>query len=142
MARRRGQPEFADLRYPATPTLADMLTRVDDGTDFGPLRNGDGTMPAQSGAHSLRECVKAMAPRRGQLTDLRNPATPTLAPMLMRADDGTDFGPLRNGEGALPAGAHSLRECGRAMVRRHGQFAYDWLSVPPMFCTHVHGKLM
>ncbi len=56
------------------------------------------------------------------------------------ADDGTDFGPSRNGEGAAPAGAQSLRECGRAMARRHGQFAYDWLSVPPMFCTHVHGS--
>jgi hypothetical protein len=71
MARRRGQ--FADLRYPATPTLAHMLTRADNGTDFGPFRNGDGTMPA--GAHSLRECGRAMARRRGQFADLRYPVT-------------------------------------------------------------------
>ena len=127
LARRRGQ--FADLRYPATPTLAHMSTRAVDGTDFRPSRNGDGAVPA--GAHSLRECGRAMARRRGQFADLRYPVTPTLAHMLMRAYDGTDFGPSRHGEGAAPAGAQSLRECGRAMARRRGQFAYDWLSVDP-----------
>ena len=58
------------------------------------------------------------------------------------AVDGADFGPSRNGDGAASAATHSLRECGRAMARRRGQFAYDWLPVPPMFCTHMHGKLM
>ena len=65
-----------------------------------------------------------------------------LARMLIEAYDGTDFGPSRNGEGAAQAAAQSLRKCVRAMARRCGQFAYDWLPVPPMFCTHVHGKLM
>jgi hypothetical protein len=117
-----------------------MFPWAENGTDFGPSRNGDGAVPA--GAHSVRESVRTMARRHRQLADLRYPATPTLAHMLMRAWDGTDFGPSRNGEGAAPAGAHSLRECVRAMARRRGQFAYDWLSVPPMFCTHVHGKFV
>jgi hypothetical protein len=138
MARRHGQ--YADLRYPVTPMLASMFSWADNGTDFGPSRNGDGAVPA--GAPSVRESGRTMARRHRQLADLRYPATPTLAHMLMRAWDGTDFGPSRHGEGAAPAGAHSLRECVRAMARRRGQFAYDWLSVPPMFCTHVHGKFV
>jgi hypothetical protein len=80
MARRRGQ--FADLRYPATPTLAHMLTRAYDGTDFQPSRNGDGAMPA--GAHSMRECGRATARRRGRFADLRYPATPTFAHICLR----------------------------------------------------------
>ena len=120
MARRRGH--FADLRYPATPTLAHTLMRADDGTDFGPLRNGEGAAPA--GAHSLRECGRAMARRREQFADLRYPVTHRcFASTFSWADDGTDFGPFRNGEGAAPAGALSLRECGRAMARRRGHFA-------------------
>ena len=78
---------------------------------------------APAGAHSLRECGRAMARRRGQVADLGDPVTPTLAHKLMREYDGTDFRPSRNGDGAVPAVAHSLRECGRAMARRRRQFA-------------------
>ena len=138
MARRRGQ--YADLRFPVTLMLASMFSWAVDGTDFQPSRNGDGAMPA--GAHSMRECGRATARRRGRYADLRYPATPSFAHMFTRAVDGTDFQPSRHGDGAAPAGAHSLRECVRAMARRRGQFAYDWLSVSPMFCTHVHGKFV
>jgi len=98
-----------------------MLARAVDAADFRPSRNGDGTVPA--GAHSLRACQGAMAVRRGQFADLRYPATPTLAHMLTRAVDGTAFQPSRNGDGAVPAGAHSLRACQGALARRRGQFA-------------------
>ena len=133
MAVRRGQ--FADLRYPATPTLAHMLTRAVDGTAFQPSRNGDGAVPA--GAHSLRACQGAMARRRGQFADLRYPVTPMLASMFSWAVDGTAFRPWRNGDGAVPAGAHSLRESWRAMARRRGQFADLRYPVIPTLCTHV-----
>ncbi len=134
MARRRGQ--FADLRYPATPTLAHMLTRAYDGTDFQPY----GAMPA--GAHSMRECGRATARRRGRFADLRYPATPTFAHMFTRAVDGTDFQPSRNGDGAAPAGAHSMRECGRAMARRRGQFADLRYPVIPTLSTCFRGRTM
>jgi hypothetical protein len=54
----------------------------------------------------------------GSLPILGYPVTPVLAHMLARAVDGTDFRPSRNGDGAVPAGAHSLREFGRAMARQ------------------------
>ena len=84
MTRRRGQ--FADLRYPFTPTLAHKLARSVDETDFRPSGNGDGAAPA--GACSLRVCESAMARRRGKFSDLRYPVTPMLARMLARAVDG------------------------------------------------------
>ena len=56
-----------------------------------------GAVPA--GAHSLRQCGRAMARRRGQFADLRYPATPMLAHMLARAVDVADFGPSRYGDG-------------------------------------------
>ena len=48
--------------------------------------------------------------------------TRTLAHMLAQLYDGTDFRPSRNGDGVAPAATHRLRECGRAMTRRPGQF--------------------
>jgi hypothetical protein len=41
-----------------------------------------------------------------------------LAHMLAPAVDATDFRPSRNGDGTVPAGAHSLRACRGAMARR------------------------
>ena len=49
--------------------------------------------------------------------------TRTLAHKLAPLYDGTDFRPSRNGDGVAPAATHRLRECGRAMTRRRGQFA-------------------
>ena len=51
------------------------------------------------------------------------PVTKMLAHMLARAVDAADFRPSRNGDGTVPAGAHSLRACRGAMARRCGQFA-------------------
>ena len=68
MARRRGP--FADPRYPVPKMLAHMLARAVDGTDFRASRSGGGSEPAA--AHSLRECGRAMARRRGRFADLRD----------------------------------------------------------------------
>jgi hypothetical protein len=128
MARRRGQ--FADLGYPVTPMLAHKWTRAYDGADFGPSRNGDGTVPAV--ARSLREYGRAMARRRGQFADLGYPVTPMLARKLAQVVGATDFGPSRNGDGTEPAAARRLRECGRATARRRGQLADLGYPVTPM----------
>jgi hypothetical protein len=132
---RYGAGSLLILGYPATPMYAHMLARAVDAADFRPSRNGDGTVPA--GAHSLRACQGAMAVRRGQFADLRYPVTPMLASMFSWAVDGTAFRPWRNGDGAVPAGAHSLRESWRAMARRRGQFADLRYPVIPTLCTHV-----
>jgi hypothetical protein len=67
-----------------------------------------------------------MARRCGKFSDLRYPVTAMLADMLAQTVDGTDFRPLRNGDEAAPAGAHSPRECGRAMTRRRRVFSDLW----------------
>jgi hypothetical protein len=51
------------------------------------------------------------------------PVTKMLAHTLAWAGDAADFRLSRNGDGTVPAAAHSLRECGGAMARRRGQFA-------------------
>ena len=113
-----------------------------DGTYFGPSRNGDAGLHRLPRAQSARvwesDGATARAVCRPWVTGLTDACTHVVAPAV----DGADFGPSRNGNGAASAATHSLRECGRAMARRRGQFAYDWLPVPPMFCTHMHGKLM
>ena len=50
------------------PVLARMLARAADGPDFRTSRNGRGR--AAAAAHGLRERGRAMARRRGQVTDL------------------------------------------------------------------------
>ena len=62
-------------------------------------------------AHSRREYGRAMAQRRGQFCDLGYPVTKMLAHMLARAVDAADFRLSRNGDGAVPAAAYSLRAC-------------------------------
>ena len=62
---------------------------------------------------SLRPCGHA-----GRLPILGYPVTKMLAHMLARAVGGPDFRPSRNGDGTVPAGAHSLRACRGAMARR------------------------
>jgi hypothetical protein len=59
----------------------------------------------------------------GSLPNLGYPVTKMLAHMLARAVEAADFRPSRNGDGTVPAGAHSLRAYRGAIVRRHGQFA-------------------
>jgi hypothetical protein len=44
----------------------------------------------------------------------------------------TNSRPLRNGDGTVPAAAHSLRECRGAIVRRRKQFAHDTFPLTPM----------
>ena len=48
---------------------------------------------------------------------------PMHARMLAREVYVPDFRLSRNGDGAVPAAAHSLRAWGRAMARRRGPFA-------------------
>ncbi len=60
-----GAGRLPALGYPVTPMLACMLAWAVDGTDFRPSRSGGGSEPAT--AHSLRECLRAMARRRGQV---------------------------------------------------------------------------
>ena len=80
-----------------------------------------------------------MARRRGQFAGPGRacPVVPVLAPMLARAADGPDFRPSRNGRGRVAAAAHGLRERGRAMAGRRGQFAGPWVSGHAGACTHV-----
>ena len=115
MARRRGQ--FADLGYPVTPMLAHKWTRAGGGADFGPSRNGDGTVPAV--ARSLREYGRAMARRRGQFADLGYCRSHRCLHTCWR---GRSMGPIFDHRetvmGSALAGAHSLRESRRAMARR------------------------
>jgi hypothetical protein len=78
---------------------------------------------ALAATHSLRECGRAMVRWRRQFADLGYPVTKMLAPMLAQAVDWSDFGPSGNGDGTVPAAAHSLRACEGAMARRRGLFA-------------------
>ena len=57
---------------------------------------------------------------RGLFADLGYPVTEMLAHIMMlaRAVEAADFRPSRNGDGTVPAGAHSLRACRGAMARR------------------------
>ena len=57
--------------------------------------------------------------------------------MLARAVGATDFRPSISGGGGGRAAAHSLRECGRATVRRRGQAAEPRGSGHTEGCTHV-----
>jgi len=59
----------------------------------------------------------------GRLPILGYPVTKMLAHMPAWAVDAADFRLSRNGDGAVPAAAHSLRACGAAMARRRGPFA-------------------
>ena len=121
--------------YSVTKMLAHTLARAVDVTDFRPSRNGDGTVPAA--AHRVRACRGAMARRRGQFADLGYPVTKMLAYALARAVEAADFRSSRNGDGTVPAGAHSLRACRGAMARRCGQFADLGVSGHTDACTHV-----
>ncbi len=59
----------------------------------------------------------------GSLPILGSPVTKMLAHMSAWAVDEAAFRLSRNGDGAVPAAAHSRRECEGAMARRLGQFA-------------------
>ena len=95
---------------------ARMLAREVYVPDSRLSRNGDGAVPAV--AHSLSECRGAMVRRCRLNAYLGYPVTPRLACMLVREVVGTDFRLSRNGDGADPVAAHSMRECPEAMVRR------------------------
>jgi hypothetical protein len=74
-----------------------------------------------------------MARRRGQFGDLGYPVTKMLAHTLVRVVDAADFRPSRNGDGAEAAGAHSLRACEGAIVRRRRLNAYLGFPVAPIY---------
>jgi hypothetical protein len=71
----------------------------------------------------------------GSLLILGYPVIPMLAHMLARAVDAVDFRQSRNGDGTVPAAAHSLRACRGAMARRRRQFADLGLSGHTNACT-------
>ena len=72
----------------------------------------------------------------GSLQILGFPVTKMLAHTLARAVDAADFRPSRNGDGTVPAAAHSLRACRAAMARRRGQFADLGVSGHTNACAH------
>jgi hypothetical protein len=116
-------------------TDARMLAWEVDVPDSRLSRNGDGAVPAV--AHSLRECRAAIVRRRKQFAYLGYPFTTMLAHTLAPVVDAADFRLSRNGDGALPAAAHSLRACREAMARRPGRFGDLGLSGHYEACTHV-----
>jgi len=59
------------------------------------------------------------------------PVTKMLAHTLAWAGDAADFRLSRNGDGTVPAAAHSLRACGAAMARRRRLNAYLRYPVAP-----------
>ena len=73
----------------------------------------------------------------GSLLILGYPVTTMLAHMLARVVDAVDFRPSRNGDGTVPAAAHSLRECRGAMARRLWQLACLGVSGHTDGCTRV-----
>jgi hypothetical protein len=58
----------------------------------------------------------------GSLPILGYPVTKMLVHMSAWAVGAAAFRLSRNGDGAVPAAAHKLRECEGAMARRRGQF--------------------
>ena len=88
-------------------------------------------------AHSARVWESDGATARAVCRTLGIRSHRCLACMLARVIDGTDFRASRSGGGSEPAAAHSLRECGRAMARRRGQFAGPWVSGHTDACTHI-----
>ena len=67
----------------------------------------------------------------GSLAILGYPVTKMLAHTLAWAGDAADFRLSRNGDGTVPAAAHSLRACGAAMARRRRLNAYLRYPVAP-----------
>jgi len=98
---------------------------------------------APAGAHSMRECRGAMVRQRRLNAYLGFPVTPRLARMLAREVVGTDYRLSRNGDGADPVAAHSMRACRGAMVRQRRLNAYLGYPVSPMlacmFAREVDG---
>ncbi len=72
----------------------------------------------------------------GSLRALGYPVTKMLAHMLARAVDAVDFRLSRDGDGTVPAAAHSLRACRGAMARPRRQLACLGYPVTPMV-AHV-----
>ena len=103
--------------------LARMLIEAYDGTDFGPSRNGDGGYA----------CWRAQCARvwEGDGATARAVCRPSVSSHAHRCLHpyfrGRSMGQISDHRetvmGAMPAGAHSVRECGRATTRRRGQYA-------------------
>ena len=68
-------------------------------------------------AHGLREWPRAMARRGGLLPDLRISAPSVVARILVRARDGTDSRPSRNGVGGACASRRTVWESSRERWR-------------------------
>ena len=133
MALQRGH--FAGLGYPVTPMLAHMLWR---GRSMGQIFDHRET---EMGLCQLARTVSESVEERwrdgvGSLLTIgfrslrcfAHNATCTYAWEV----NVTDSRPSRNGDGTVPAAAHSLRECRGAMVRRRKQFAYDTFPLTSM----------
>ena len=73
---------------------------------------------ALAGAHSLRECERAMARRRRQFADLGYPGHTDGCTHVRGWSMGQIFDHRETVMGAALAGAHSLRESRGAMARR------------------------
>ena len=114
MTRRRGQ--FADLRYPFTPTLAHTLARAVDDQIFDHPETMMG----------LRRLARAVCERvRARRRDGATARAVCLHWVSGHADACThigaggrwsDFRPSRNSGGSVAAPAHTLRECRRTIV--------------------------
>ena len=83
----------------------------------------------RTGCGSVRERWRDGA---GSLPILGFPVTKMLAHTLARVVDAADFRPSRNGDGTVPAAAHSLRACRGTMARRLWQLACLGYPVTPM----------
>jgi hypothetical protein len=114
MARRRGHS--ADLGYPVTPMLAHKWTRAGGGADFGPSRNGDGTVPASAQAARVWEGDGATA--QAVCRPWVSGSHRCLHTCWRGRSMGQIFDHRETVMGAALAGAHSLRESRGAMARR------------------------
>ena len=78
-------------------------------------------------AHRLRDWQRAISRRGRPFADLgilcRIPLEPMLAHILAQVVDTTDLRSSRSGGATVPAAAHRLRQCRRAMTHRGGLFA-------------------
>ena len=80
--------------------------------DAEPRSAAVGPRPLLRWAHRRRQWAADLPSATAQLLGyLGRPVTPMPARMLAREVDGTDFRLSRNGDGAVPAAAHSLRQC-------------------------------
>jgi hypothetical protein len=130
---RDGAGSLLTLGYRVTKMLAHMLAWAVDAVDFRPSVMGLCRLPC-TGCERVRERWRDGVV---SLLILGYRVIPMHAPMLAWAVDAADFRPSRNGDGTVPAAAHSLWASRKAFARRRGQFADLGLSGHTDACTHV-----